>query len=242
MIHRLTRLLVANVYLLDGGPGDRWLIDTSHWAERALLVAGIRRLGLWPSDITGVLLTHRHSDHAGNARWLQKHFGMKIVAHEDDAAILDGSSPVPRMNPWVGNPIAGLLARVENRWPARVRIDRAVREGETVAGLEVHHVPGHTEGSVFYWHPSTRSLLSGDTLLTAIPPLVRREGLATPYPTFTRDMEQAHASIRAFHRRAIDYENLLPGHGPPLIGRARPTFERFLVERKILQRSPTQER
>jgi glyoxylase-like metal-dependent hydrolase (beta-lactamase superfamily II) len=242
VIHRLRRLLVANVYVLDGGPGDRWLVDTSHWVERAALVMAIRELGLWPSDIEGVLLTHRHSDHAGNARWLQKHFGMKVVAHEADAAILDGSVSLPWMDPSVGSITAGVLARVENRWPARVRVDRAVKSGETVGGLEVHHVPGHTEGSVFYWHEKTRSLLSGDTMLTAIPPLVRRAGLALPYPTFTRDMDQAHDSIRAFHRHDLPYENLLPGHGRPLMGNARRTFEDFLVERKILQRSRARER
>lgn len=235
MIHRLRGLLVANVFVLDGGRGDRFLIDTSHFTERAALLFGLRRLGLRPSDLTGVLLTHRHSDHAGNARFLQREYGLKVYAHRADAEILDGSRPLPRMFRGAGSFLAGLLAEVENHFPARVRVDRALDDGDAIAGLTVHHAPGHTEGSVFYFHERTRSLLSGDTMLTAIPPLVRRAGLALPYPTFTRDMEQARESIRMFHTRGIDYDNLLPGHGRPLFGDARRTFERFLHERGVLE-------
>jgi len=234
-IRRLRGVRISNVYLLDGGAGDRWLIDTGHWVERAALALALRNAGVWPSELTGVLLTHRHSDHAGNAGWLRERFGVPIYAHRADAEILDGTQPVPYMERGEGSAMAGLLAQFENRWPARVPVDRAIEEGDAIGSLEVHWVPGHTEGSVFYRHGETRSLVSGDTLLTAIPPLVYRTGLALPYPTFTRDMEQARASIRAFHERAIDYEHLLPGHGRPLINNARRTFLEFLEQSEILQ-------
>lgn len=233
-IVHLREVRISNVFLLDGGRGDRFLVDTGHWSERATLVIALRRLGLRPSDLTGVLLTHRHSDHAGNARWLRERFGVRVYAHRADAEILDGTRPVPFMERGEGSFLAGVLAKFENRWPARVPVDRALDEGDTVAGLEVHWVPGHTEGSVFYRHDRTRSLLTGDTLLTAIPPLVLRSGIALPYPTFTRDMQQAHDSIRAFHQRAIDYDHLLPGHGRPMMNDARRRIVEHLGRAGIL--------
>jgi glyoxylase-like metal-dependent hydrolase (beta-lactamase superfamily II) len=233
-IRHLRGVRISNVFLLDGGPGDRWLIDTGHWAERAALALELRDAGVWPSELTGVLLTHRHSDHAGNARWLREKFGVPIYAHRADAEILDGTEPLPVMERGEGSLVAAVLAQFENHFPARVPVERALDDGDTIGSLEVHWVPGHTEGSVFYRHGETRSLLSGDTLLTALPPLVYRAGLALPYPTFTRDMEQARASIRAFHERAIDYEHLLPGHGKPLINNARRTFLEFLEQRGII--------
>ena len=180
------------------------------------------------ADLCGALLTHRHSDHAGNATFLQTQFGIRICAHWADAAVLEGFAPRARLRRGEGSLVAGLFAWLENLWPARVRIDQALSGGEVVAGFEVHWVPGHTEGSVFYRHASTLSLATGDTLLTAHPPLVLRRGLALPYPSFTLNMKQALESLRAFHRGDFPYEHLLPGHGPPLSGGARDRVLRFL--------------
>jgi glyoxylase-like metal-dependent hydrolase (beta-lactamase superfamily II) len=99
--------------------------------------------------------------------------------------------------------------------------DVALEEGDAVAGLEVHWVPGHTDGSVFFRHATSASLFTGDTLLAAKPPLTIEAGLMAAYPTFTLDLPQAYASLRAFHDRGFAYENLLAGHGPPILGRAR---------------------
>ena len=81
--------------MLDGGPGDRWLIDTGHALERPMLLAGLRATGLFPRDLDGVLLTHRHSDHAGNAEYLRRVHGLRIFAHRADAAVLEGMTPPP---------------------------------------------------------------------------------------------------------------------------------------------------
>lgn len=226
----LHHVRVSNVYLLDGGRGDRWLVDCGHSSERATLLWELRRAAVRPSELAGVLLTHRHSDHAGNARFLQRHFGVKVYAHRDDADILGGRAPRARMSRGGGSYLAGVLAEIENRWPARVVCDHELEDGDSVGGLEVHHVPGHTEGSVFYRHVGTSTLLSGDTLLTAVPPLVLRRGMSLPYVTFSSDLSLAIESLRAFHRSGADYEHLLPGHGRPLVGDARRVALEFLSE------------
>ncbi len=223
---------VSNVFLVDGGPGDRFLVDTGHAAERPLLLWELRRLGLGPRDLTGVLLTHRHSDHAGNAAFLQRH-GVRVYAHRADAEVLEGRRPRTRLVRGAGSRFAGVLAEVENLFPARLVPDVALEEGDAVAGLEVHWMPGHTEGSVFFRHDATASLFSGDTLLAAKPPLTLETGLALPYPTFTLSMTQAYASLRAFHAQGHAYENLLAGHGPPILGHAR---ERVMALPELRQR------
>jgi glyoxylase-like metal-dependent hydrolase (beta-lactamase superfamily II) len=222
-LHRLNRLTISNVFLIDGGRGDRWLVDSGHRLERWLILRELRRAGLQPADLTGILLTHRHSDHAGNAAFFQANFGVKVFAHRADAAILDGSFPRPPLRPggqW--NPITALFARMENRWPApQVRIERALDAGDVIAGMEVHPAPGHTEGSVFYRHEATHSLCTGDMILTAHPPLTIRSGLCFAYPGFTASMTTARASLRAFHDAGFPYSNILPGHGTPVVGGAR---------------------
>lgn len=227
-IFHLRRLFVSNVFLVDGGPGSRWLVDTGHFLERGALVREIRRTGLSPRDVTGVLLTHRHSDHAGNARWLREQFGIKVFAHRKDAEILDGSAERPRMSPVGSTPLVRIMVAFENRWPARVPIDRALDEGDAPGGLEVHWTPGHTEGSVFYRHEATKTLLTGDSLLTSVPPLVIRRGLSLAYDIFSTNRSTAVDSVVAFHRAGHDYANLLAGHGPPLLGDARQRVLAFL--------------
>jgi glyoxylase-like metal-dependent hydrolase (beta-lactamase superfamily II) len=229
--HRFSTLVVSNVYLLDGGPGDRWLVDTGHWSERYQLMAELRRTGLRPSELSGVLLTHRHSDHAGNAAYLQREFGIHVYAHRADAEVLDGSVPRFELG-HKGSLLERALCAFENRWPARLRVNRALEEGEVVAGLEVHHVPGHTEGSVFYRHPATASLLTGDTLLTARPPLTIVQDIVPPYDAYTVDLGQAHASLDAFHAQGWHYEHVLAGHGRPLVHDARAKVLRALPMRR----------
>lgn len=225
---------VSNVFLLDGGPGARWLVDTGHWSERAMLLSELRRSRIAPSELAGVLLTHRHSDHAGNASFLQRRFGVPVYAHREDADVLSGAAPRARLTRSGGSLVARCIAEFENRWPARLVVDHALDDGDTIAGLEVHWMPGHTEGSLFYRHEPTRSLVSGDTLLTAHPPLVLRRGLALPYPTYTRDMARARESLSRFHRAGVAYDNLLPGHGRPLLGDARAQALRAMSDAGIV--------
>jgi len=231
-IQHLRGVLASNVYLLDGGNGSRWLIDTGHFAERPLLLLELRRRGLRPRDLTGVLLTHRHSDHAGNAGFLRKH-GVRVYAHRADAEVLEGKTAAPRLPAREGTRLARLLARVENALPARAPVDQALDEGDSVGGLEVHWVPGHTAGSVFYRHAPSGALLTGDTLLTAVPMITRR-GLNLPYPTFTTDLGEALTSLARFHQKGIPYEALLAGHGEPLVGGAREHVTQFLQRRGVL--------
>lgn len=220
-LHRLRGLVVSNVFVLDGGPGDRWIIDTGHRVERALVMAGLRATGLAPRDITGVLLTHRHSDHAGNAAYLRRELGVAIHAHRDDAAILEGRREAPRLRPSTGDPIAWAFAQIENRTRTRVPVDRALEDGDALGSLEVFHAPGHTEGSTLYRHGGTRSLLSGDALLAAVPPLTITQRMCLPHPDYAVDLREALASLARFHARDLPYENLLAGHGEPIVGGAR---------------------
>lgn len=227
-LHHLRGMLVSNVFLLDGGPGDRWLIDTGHRLERAALLAGLRGAGLAPSQLTGVLLTHRHSDHAGNAAYLRARFDVRIFAHARDAAALEGRESKPRLRPRSGDLLAWGFAQIENLTDTRVTVDHALQGGESVAGLEVHHAPGHTEGSVLYRHEGTKSLLSGDTLLAAVPPLTLEQRMCLPHPDYAVDLAQALESLRAFHRAGHAYDNLLAGHGRPILGDARARAEALL--------------
>lgn len=221
-------MIVSNVFVLDGGPGDRFVVDTGHRLERAALIAGLRRLPFSPRELTGVLLTHHHSDHAGNAAFLRASLGIPVLAHRADAELLEGRARAPRLEARSGDRIARVFAAIENRTTTRVPIDRALEGGETLGSLEVHHVPGHTRGSLFFLHAGTASLLSGDTLLAAVPPLTIVQRMCLPHPDYAVDRGEALVSLRRFHAAGHRYENLLAGHGRPILGGARTRAEALL--------------
>lgn len=229
-LHRLRGLFVSNVFVLDGGPGDRWILDTGHALERPTVLAGLRDAGFFPNDIDGILLTHRHSDHAGNAAFLRRAFGLRVFAHRADAAVLDGATPRPRLEPKSGAALERMFSAIENHTSTRVPIDRVLEHGDAVGSLEVHHAPGHTDGSVLYRHAGTSSLLSGDALLAAVPPLTIIQRMALPHADYSVDIEQALASLRHFHGTAPKYENLLAGHGRPILGGAHRIAENLLAD------------
>ena len=213
--HQVRQLLhLANVYLLTDTRGDKWLIDSGYRLEWWRLEGALSKAGVKPSELAGLVLTHRHSDHAGNARYLQQKHGVRLHAHRADAEILARRATRGRLRRQDPSIIAGAFGVIENRWPAPlVEVDEKLDDGDLVGELEVHWMPGHTEGSIFLRHPPTNSLFTGDSLITAHPPLVIRPGLCLTYASFTVDMEQARRSVAAFFAKDLPYQHLFPGHG-----------------------------
>ena len=84
----LTHPLDCHVYLLDGG-SELALIDTGVGRDVPAIVDQIEAAGLRPSDITKILITHLHLDHAGGAAELQQLCGAEIVASQDVAGWLE---------------------------------------------------------------------------------------------------------------------------------------------------------
>ena len=66
-------------YLIRHGDGAV-LIESGPGSTLSALEAGLAKEGLSPRDVTHVLLTHIHLDHAGAAGWLAKQ-GAKIYVH-----------------------------------------------------------------------------------------------------------------------------------------------------------------
>lgn len=222
------RLFISNVWLLDDG-ASRILIDTGHPLERwtlrrALWKAGVRERG----DLKAVLLTHRHSDHAGNAAWLRRTFDCPIVCHPRDAEILSGRTPPPRLARGVARIHEELLCRIEDRFPARSPVDELMQPGAWKWGLRVLEVPGHTEGSVMLHHEPTGTLFSGDAILTGPPPLRALEVLYLAVPGFSLDVGTCHERVRACVRELPPIRTLCAGHGPAVTRDAHPKLLRLI--------------
>ena len=113
---------------------------------------GIKEAGI---SVEKILLTHGHIDHAGGADELRAKLGVKIEGpHKADKLLLDG---LEKQGKQYG--IAGSRNVVPDRW---------LDDGDTVtvAGhtFEIFHCPGHSPGSVVFFHRGQRFALVGDVL------------------------------------------------------------------------------
>lgn len=106
-------------------PRRALLIDTGGLGERISSTIKERNLVL-----DAVLLTHGHSDHAGDLSLLGPHLPDKIFLHEDDLALLSLPLP-PGIHRYSPEEAPGQLSQL----------------GWTI---KVQEAPGHTKGSVAY--------------------------------------------------------------------------------------------
>jgi glyoxylase-like metal-dependent hydrolase (beta-lactamase superfamily II) len=223
--------LVSNVWLLPDTPDGPVLVDAGFHSQWGTILQNMRKHGVTVRELRGVLLTHRHVDHAANAARLSAVHGIPVYAHGADAAFLRGdATPRPLPEP---KGIVGMFARIENHFPARIPGVVPVQHGDVIAGLEALAMPGHTEGSVFWWHRASGTLFSGDTLLNAQPPLVYRVGLNLPYVAFCDDYDESLRSLERFAQWEGEVQRVCPGHGPERVGPVRERLTKLLKAHRL---------
>ena len=147
-------------------------------------------------DVTQILLTHGHLDHAGAAFALAQRFGVPIIGpHRDDAFLIQGLAD--------SGARYGLTHAVAFE-PARWLEDGdVVRVGQLM--LEVIHCPGHTPGHVVFFERSSGSALVGDVIFNGS---VGRTDLPRgSYPALVH-------SIRFKLWPLGEAVTFWPGHGP----------------------------
>jgi len=143
--------------------GERaWLLDTGMVGEPILVRRLLRRLGLAPGAIEGILLTHGHLDHAGNLAELKEWTGARIYGHAAEQSHVDGTYPYQGAARWCGR--LESLGRRAFRYRSAL-IDEPIGEGDVLpfwGGLRVVHLPGHSDGHCGFYSEKHDLLFSGD--------------------------------------------------------------------------------
>jgi metallo-beta-lactamase class B len=128
-----------NLYFLGQTEFSVWAITTSQgiilldaifdYSIEDEVVGGMKKLGLDPTQIKYVMVSHGHLDHAGGAKFLQEKFGARLLMSAADYDLLDRDNPT---------------------W--KPKRDMVVTDGQQLTlgdtTLTFYITPGHTEGTV----------------------------------------------------------------------------------------------
>jgi glyoxylase-like metal-dependent hydrolase (beta-lactamase superfamily II) len=201
------------VYLLDGD--EPILIETGPGADLPLVLEALERLGIGPSDLAHVVVTHIHLDHAGGAGALTDRFpGATVWAHD-------------RGVPHLADPVKLVASTARTYGEERMRSFfgethpvsadrlRSVADGDRITlgrrSIDVVHTPGHASHHVALHDRRTDALFTGEAIGSHLPwgPAFRP---ALPPPEV--DVEAALASIDRI--RARHASMLLASHFGPV--------------------------
>jgi glyoxylase-like metal-dependent hydrolase (beta-lactamase superfamily II) len=170
-----------------------------------------------PSELKTIVLTHCDIDHIGNALELRNLTGAKMAAHPQDAEVIAGKKI--RMTPNGGMRILFKLLRLFMRVKP-FQVDIMLKEGDSLSGLTVLHMPGHTQGSIALYDSKRKVLFIGYMLGC------RNGVVQNPSKSVTMDMKQAYRSIEKL--KDLDFTVMLSGHGEPLRSNASAKVTEFI--------------
>jgi hydroxyacylglutathione hydrolase len=204
--------VAEGVWQLRGFPPNAINI---YLVEDVLIDAGSRHAGqrilkqLEGRAVTAHALTHAHPDHQGSSDEVCGKLGIPFWVGEKDVPYAEEPDRIGDTQP--SHPYTRFSSRFF-AGPGR-NVDRALREGDLVAGFKVLDVPGHSPGHVAFWRESDGVLVLGD-VLNNVNIVTGARGLHEPPWFVNTDPEQNRGSARRL--AALEPGLVLFGHGPPL--------------------------
>jgi glyoxylase-like metal-dependent hydrolase (beta-lactamase superfamily II) len=187
-------------YLIEGP--EPVLVETGSQSSVPVLLRALDRLGLGPSDLSAVVVTHIHLDHAGGVGDVARAFPAATVhVHEKGARHLaDPTRLVSSAARVYGELLDSLYGRLDPTPAERIRVigdTDVVRVGPDRV-LTAIDSPGHAKHHVGLYDSESGILFAGDAVGVRLPDVgVLRP--STPPPDF--DLDQAVRSLGKFAAR-----------------------------------------
>ena len=197
--------------LIDSGSGT----DTSH----ENLLSGLEQIGIRPSDLTHILLTHAHIDHFGGLSRLRPITGAQIGVHElDTQTVAHHEARLALIERRLASFLAetGLAEETRNQILTIYRFSKAIYRSVPVdftyeamdmrlGPLEFIHLPGHCPGHVAIRLDDV--VFCGDMVVEGVTPHLSPESI-NPYSGLDHYLE----SLGRLQSWAKNARLILNGH------------------------------
>jgi hydroxyacylglutathione hydrolase len=198
----------VNVWALIGESGIV-LIDAHNPGEEDKVLDKLSKAGITASEVTLIVLTHGHGDHAGSALALKEALDVPVAVQALDVPAVEAGEPLVPLpyTDWRGRALIPFLHHEYDPFSPDLVIQDSLDLSRWGVDAEVRWVGGHTPGSVIVDLKDGRVLV-GD--------LIRGKMQNPDKPTlhfFQEDLPTAHARLREL---AGSQRCLMPAHGDPL--------------------------
>jgi glyoxylase-like metal-dependent hydrolase (beta-lactamase superfamily II) len=213
-------------YLVMGPPPV--LVETGSQSSVPTVLTALDELGVGPTDLGAIVVTHIHLDHAGGVGDVAAAFpGASVHVHPLGARHLaDPSRLVSSAGRVYGDLLDSLYGRLAPTPAERIQ---ALGDGERVGTLTAVHSPGHAKHHLALHDEASGLLFAGDAVGVRLPDVgVLRP--ATPPPDF--DLELALASLGRFaqrrpHALALAHFGVVPGRPQDLLDEAEGSLRQW---------------
>lgn len=213
-------LPICYVFLLKGERSI--LIDTGRTQDFAAIERALQRHGVAPAELSLILHTHGHWDHAGSTAQLRRITTAPAALHAADAPMVRrGDNGVLRPTSVLARVLRPVLDRGFPGFEPDLVIDREIDLSEFGAAARVVFTPGHTAGSMSVL-TSDGDIVVGDLLMGGyFGGWLRPSRPGLHY--YAVDLDTLYQSVRKV--LGLTPRRIYPAHGGPL---APAAVERWL--------------
>jgi hydroxyacylglutathione hydrolase len=183
-----------NTYILYNAKKECCIIDPGCYfpAERDRLKTDIEKTGLKPVLL---LNTHCHLDHVFGNKFVYDTWGLSLHIHPYEKAVLDFAPQSGQMWQLPFDQYDGPLVYLKE--------GESIKIGEDI--LEILFTPGHSPGSISFYHAAGQFVIGGDVLFNGS---IGRTDLPGG------DFDTLINSIQTRFFTLPDDTKIYPGHGP----------------------------
>lgn len=213
---------LVNSFLLADPDGSLTLVDAGLKGADRRILAALAGLGRAPGDVTRILLTHAHADHAGGLAATRAATGADVWAHDRDAVYAREGRP-PRRDPSTTG--GRLLDRLPGGGFAPTEVAGTFADGTRLpvaGGLQVVHTPGHSPGHCSFLLEDRGVLITGDALVNV-------RGLRYAPKAFCTDVKLSRET--AGRLGDLDFATAAFTHGRHVATGARAAVRAFVAGR-----------